>query len=388
MKKKSNMKWWHQLAPCIVIVLVALSILTGCNLFQEKKTIDYKSAGKLPPLDVPPDLIAPTVDERYSIPDANSPDNATFSTYNQERGGQPITSASSSSLLPTSDQGAHIERAGTQRWLVVPQPPETVWPIVKEFWQELGFLIKIENPETGILETDWAENRAKIPQDFIRTILSTVLDSLYSTSERDKFRTRLERGLSGTTEIYISHRGMDEVIEGGSTQRTIWQPRPADPDLEAEMLSLLMLRFGAEEERVKLELATVNNAAQARAYISPEQKDVLIVNESFDRSWRRVGLALDRIGFTVEDRNRLEGVYFVRYVDPDADSHKSGDDDGILSGLIFWSKDDAPKAEKYHIQVSETGASRSHVKVLTENNTAADAKTTNNILNLLHDQLK
>jgi len=381
------MKWQNQLAPCIVIVLMASLIFTGCNFFPEKKTIDYKSAGKLPPLDVPPDLIAPTVDERYSIPDANSPDNATFSTYNQESGGQPITS-SSTSLLPMSDQGAHIERAGTQRWLVVPQPPETVWPIIKEFWQELGFLIKIENPETGILETDWAENRAKIPQDFIRTILSTVLDSLYSTAERDKFRTRLERGQSGTTEIYISHRGMDEVIEGGSTQRTIWQPRPADPDLEAEMLSLLMLRFGVEEERVKLELATINNAAQARAYIDPEQKDVLVVNESFDRSWRRVGLALDRIGFTVEDRNRLDGIYFVRYVDPDTDSKKSGDDDGILSGLIFWGKDDTPIAEKYHIQVSETGASRSHVKVLTENNTPANAKTTSSILNLLHDQLK
>jgi len=379
------MKWQNQLMPCIVIVLMASLILTGCNFFQEKKTIDYKSAGKLPPLDVPPDLIAPTVDERYSIPDANSPDNATFSTYNQERGGQQVTS--SSSLLPTSDQGAHIERAGTQRWLVVPQPPEIVWPIVKEFWQELGFLIKIENPETGILETDWAENRAKIPQDFIRTILSTVLDSLYSTSERDKFRTRLERGQRGVTEIYISHRGMDEVIEGGSAQRTIWQPRPADPDLEAEMLSLLMLRFGAEEERAKLELATVNNAAQERAYINPE-KDMLVVNESFDRSWRRVGLALDRIGFTVEDRNRLEGIYFVRYVDPDIDSHKSSDDEGILSGLIFWGKDDTPKAEKYHIQVSETGASSSHVKVLTENNTPANPKTTNRILNLLHEQLK
>lgn len=370
----------------LCIVLIALVILTGCNLFSEKKTIDYKSAGKLPPLDVPPDLMAPNVDDRYVIPDANSSDNATFSTYNQERGSQPVTM--STSLLPMSDQGAHIERAGTQRWLVVPQPPETVWPIVKEFWQELGFLIKIENPETGILETDWAENRAKIPQDFIRTILSTVLDSLYSTAERDKFRTRLERSQGGSTEIYISHRGMDEVIQGGSAQRTIWQPRPADPDLEAEMLSRLMLRFGVEEERAKLELATVSNATQARAYINPEQKDVLIVNESFDRSWRRVGLALDRIGFTVEDRNRLEGMYFVRYVDPDADSHKSSDDDGILSGLVFWRKNDTSKTEKYHVQVSETGANSSQVKVLTENNTPANDKTTNRILNLLHEQLK
>lgn len=378
------MKLRHQFLPCIV--LAASLFLSGCNLFSEHKKIDYKSAGKLPPLDVPPDLIAPNVDERYIIPGASSSGDATFSTYNQERGNRPVTT--STPLLPQSNQGVHIERAGTQRWLVVPQPPESVWPIVKDFWQELGFLIKVENPETGILETDWAENRAKIPQDFVRTILSTVLDSLYSTAERDKFRTRLERGQDGTTEIYISHRGMDEVIEGGSTQRTIWQPRPADPDLEAEMLSRLMLRFGVEEESAKLELATVNNVSQARAYINPEQKDVLIVNESFDRSWRRVGLALDRIGFTVEDRNRSEGVYFVRYVDPDSDSHKSGDDDGILSGLVFWRKDDTSKAEKYHIQVSETGANSSSVKIFSENNIPANDKTASRILSLLHEQLK
>ena len=378
------MKWRHQFAPCIV--LAASLILAGCNFFSAQKKVDYKSAGKLPPLDVPPDLIAPNVDERYIIPDANSSGDATFSTYNQERGNRAVTT--STSLLPMSNQGVHIERAGTQRWLVVPQAPETVWPIVKEFWQELGFLIKVENPETGILETDWAENRAKIPQDFIRNILSIVMDSLYSTAERDKFRTRLERGQGGTTEIYISHRGMDEVVEGGSTQRTLWQPRPADPDLEAEMLSRLMLRFGVEEERAKLELATVNNVSQARAYINSEQKDVLIVNESFDRSWRRVGLALDRIGFTVEDRNRSEGIYFVRYVDPDTDSHKSSDDDGILSGLVFWGKDDMPKAEKYHIQVSETGANSSNVKIFSDNNTPANDSTTNRIINLLHEQLK
>lgn len=378
------MKLRHQFLPCIV--LAASLFLSGCNLFSESKKIDYKSAGKLPPLDVPPDLIAPNVDERYVIPGTSSSGDATFSTYNQERGNRTVTT--STPLLPNSNQGVHIERAGTQRWLVVPQPPESVWPIVKDFWQELGFLIKVENPETGILETDWAENRAKIPQDFIRTILSTVLDSIYSTAERDKFRTRLERGQDGTTEIYISHRGMDEVIEGGSTQRTLWQPRPADPDLEAEMLSRLMLRFGVEEERAKLELATVNNVSQARAYISPEQKDVLIVNESFDRSWRRVGLALDRIGFTVEDRNRSEGIYFVRYVDPDADSEKSGDKDGILSGLVFWGKDDTPKTEKYHIQVSETGANSSSVKIFNENNKSANDRTTSRILNLLHEQLK
>lgn len=384
------MKWRKVTVPYMVLALSFTN--TGCKtfeLFPETKTIDYKSAGKLPPLDIPPDLIQPAIDERYSIPEANSSGSATFSTYNSEHGGQP--KAGTSSFVPSSIQNVHIERAGTQRWLVIPQSPEAVWPIIKEFWQELGFLIKIEVPEAGIMETDWAENRAKIPQDIVRTLLSTFLDSIYSTAERDKFRTRLERNEIGSTEVYISHRGMTEVLEGGSLNRTIWQPRPADPDLEAEMLSRLMMRFGVAEEKARLELTTGRSAAQERAYIDRETGSALVINEAFDRSWRRVGLALDRIGFTVEDRNRVEGVYFVRYLNPDKDSKKAGDDEGILSGIMFWRNNNDKtdtKAAKYRIQVNNTGTDTSKVTLLNDDGTAVNSATTNRILKLLHEQLK
>ena len=383
------MKWRQVTIPSLALTLSLIN--TGCktlDLFSETKTIDYKSAGKLPPLDIPPDLIQPAIDERYSIPDSNSSGSTTFSAYSSERSGQ--SKASTSSLMPTSVQNVHIERAGTQRWLVIPQSPEAVWPIVKEFWQEMGFLIKIEVPEAGIMETDWAENRAKIPQDPLRTILSTFLDSIYSTAERDKFRTRLERNEIGSTEVYISHRGMTEVLEGGNLNRTIWQPRPADPDLEAEMLSRLMMRFGVEEEKARLELTTSRNTTQERAYIDQETGSTLVINEAFDRSWRRVGLALDRIGFTVEDRNRVEGVYFVRYLNPEKDSKKTGDDEGILSGIMFWrnnDKDDA-KAAKYRIQVNNTETNTSKVTVLNDDGTEVNSATTSRILKLLHEQLK
>ncbi len=385
----SKMKWRKVTIPSLVLAFSLTN--TGCktlDLFPETKSIDYKSAGKLPPLDIPPDLIQPAIDERYSIPESNSSSSSTtFSAYNNERGGQ--SKAGTSSFIPSSIQNVHIERAGTQRWLVVPQSPEVVWPIVKEFWQELGFLIKMEVPETGIMETDWAENRAKIPQDPIRTILSTFLDSIYSTAERDKFRTRLERNELGSTEIYISHRGMIEVLEGGSLNRTIWQPRPADSDLEAEMLSRLMMRFGVAEEQAKLELTAGRSTTQERAYID-QTGNTLIINEAFDRSWRRVGLALDRSGFTVEDRNRVEGIYFVRYVNPDSDSKKKGDGEGILSGIMFWRSDDKEdaKAAKYRIHVDNTGTNTSKVTLLNDDGTAINSATTSRILKLLHEQLR
>lgn len=378
---------WRKATLSSLVLMLSLTN-TGCGTFQlfpDTKTIDYKSAGKLPPLEIPPDLVQPAIDERYAIPDGGS-GTATFSSYSNERGSQSVTS--NTSFLPSSVQNVHIERAGTQRWLVVPQSPEALWPIIKEFWQELGFLIKTEIPEAGIMETDWAENRAKIPHDLVRTFLSTFLDSIYSTAERDKFRTRLERNELGSTEIYISHRGMSEVLEGGSLNRTIWQPKPADPDLEAEMLSRLMMRFGVEEEKAKMELTTGRGTTQERAFIEMGS-GTLVINEAFDRSWRRVGLALDRIGFTVEDRNRAEGIYFVRYLNPDKDIKKKGDDEGILSGLMFWRSDDAnEKAAKYRIQVNNTGTNTSKVTLSNEDGSAVNSSTTTRILTLLHEQLK
>lgn len=383
----SKMQWRKVAIPSLVVTISLTT--TSCkmiDLFPDTKTIDYKSAGKLPPLEIPPDLIQPAIDERYSIPEGSS-GSTTFSSYSSERGGQQKNATTS--LIPTSVQNVHIERSGTQRWLVIPQPPEVVWPVIKEFWQELGFLIKVEVPEAGIMETDWAENRAKIPQDIIRTFLSTFLDSIYSTAERDKFRTRLERNETGSTEVYISHRGMTEVLEGGSLNRTIWQPRPADPNLEAEMLSRLMMRFGVEEQKAKLELTTGRSSTQERAFINKEGTS-LVVNEAFDRSWRRVGLALDRIGFTVEDRNREQGIYFVRYVNPDADRKKKGDDEGILSNIMFWRSGDkdGAKAAKYRIQVHNTGTNTSTVSLLNDDGTDVSASTASRIMKLLHEQLK
>ncbi|MEW6253395.1 MAG: outer membrane protein assembly factor BamC, partial [Planctomycetota bacterium] len=166
------------------LFLIAALALSSCGFIETKK-IDYKSAGKAPTLEVPPDLTAPTGDNRYAIPDAQGGGTATLSAYSQERRAAP---ASAQTLLPQQEK-ARIERAGSQRWLVVQATPQQVWPVIKDFWQETGFLINLESPETGVMETDWAENRAKIPQDVIRRTIGRVLDGLYSTAERDKFRT-------------------------------------------------------------------------------------------------------------------------------------------------------------------------------------------------------
>lgn len=362
--------------PLLLMVSLAAS---GCGMVESKK-IDYKSAGKLPTLEVPPDLVAPSADNRYAIPDTQGSGTATLSTYSQERKSTP---SASTALLPAQDT-ARVERAGTQRWLVVQATPQQVWPVIKDFWQEAGFILNMESPETGVLETDWAENRAKIPQDVIRRTLGKVLDGLYSTAERDKFRTRIEAGKSGT-EIYVSHRGMMEVYATEGKDKTVWQPRPADPELEAEMLRRLMLRFGVEQGRAETLLAKQQTPEQARV-VREAGASVLEMDEGFDRAWRRVGLALDRVGFAVEDRDRSKGMYFVRYIDPEVDNN-SKRDDGILAKFAFWRGKKEQTTPQLQIAVTDAG-SKSRVSVSGTDGKPVEASTQTRIINLLHKELK
>lgn len=366
-------------------IIISLGGCSSLDILDSKK-IDYKSAGKIPTLEMPPDLTAPTSDGRYKVPDLSPSGSATYSAYNAERGDK---NASNSGVLPTQDK-IRLERAGSERWLVVDQAPNKVWPIIKEFWQENGFILNQENPTTGIMETDWAENRAKIPQDIIRNTLGKVLDGLYSTGERDKFRTRIERGAKSPneTEIYISHRGMIEVYDGSDNKRTVWQPRPADPSLEAEMLNRLMVRLGVEKSRAAALIAEKSQGQRAEMSKDSKGNATLTVNDSFDRAWQRVGLALDRVGFTVEDRNRAKGVYFVRYVDPEVDN-ETASKPGFLSKLKFWKSSSKASTEQYQVELAENpAATATVVRVLSAKGEAAQPETANKIIKLLFEQVK
>lgn len=370
------------------VSLIALSLmLAGCSgSLLESKRIDYKSAKKVAPLEIPPDLTAPTRDDRYAVPDVAPKGVATFSAYSADRAGQ--TAAQVSSDVLAAPERMRIERAGSQRWLVVPGKPEELWPQIKDFWLELGFILNIDSPDIGVMETDWAEDRAKIQQDFIRRALGTVLDGLYSTPERDKFRTRIERSTeSGMVEIYVSHRGMMEIYPTEAKDSTIWQPRPANPELEAEMLRRLMVRLGADEARAQTALAAAPVADRARIAAGSGGEVALEMQEPFDRAWRRVGLALDRIGFTVEDRDRAKGLYYVRYVDPEADNAtKQG---GLLSGLAFWRDNKATegKGGEYRLLVQGRGEAAT-VSVLTREGGADRSATAKKMLGLLLAELR
>ncbi len=356
------------------LALLALCAqLAACSVLEGDK-IDYKSATTGPSLAVPPDLTQLSRDTRYALP-------AAAVSANQ----QAVAAPQGIPTAATALGDVRIERAGAQRWLVVNKPADQLWGPVRDFWQENGFLLTLDEANLGIMETDWAENRAKIPQDGLRNLLGRVFDNLYSTSERDRFRTRLERNANGSTEIYISHRGVIEVYSQQASNnqvgQTVWQARPSDPELEAEFLRRLMVKLGVPQEQAKAVTASPAPKANARA-TQVGNVPVVQLDDGFDRAWRRVGLALDRTGFTVEDRDRAQGTYFVRYVDPVSSEQGGG---GFFSRMFSSAKPATPV--KYRIAVRSQGESTT-VSVLNATGTPESSATAQRIVQLLADDLK
>ena len=318
-------------------------VLGGCGITETGK-IDYRSGQKTTPLVIPPDLTQLSKDTRYAVV------NGSVSVSNAQAA-PTDASKSAIELGATGSSGVRMERQGNQRWLVIKQPTDAVWDTLRKFWVDTGFILATDNKPLGIMETEWAENRAKIPMDGLRKLFGGMIDNIYSTAERDKFRTRIELNAQGETEVYVSHRGVIEVYTEERSGQTIWQPRPTDPELETEFLRRIMLSLGSTEPQAKAAVEAATPPALS-ALVTQDGIQVLTIAENFDRAWRRVGLALDRSGFTVEDRDRSKGIYQVRYVPvPDAKNEP-----GFFQKLFTSKKDAQPQKFQVLVQSSKDGA--------------------------------
>ena len=384
------------LSPMRAATLALVAMLSGCSTvenFLSGDKVDYRSAAaKTTPLDVPPDLTQLQRDSRYQpqggVISANAMQGAA-------PGGAQAAASGGQAVAPQQVGDARVERNGSTRWLVTSQTPEQLWPQLRAFWQERGFELDRDEPEAGVMETRWAEDRSKLPQDFIRNTIGKVLNGLYDTGLRDKFRTRVERTPQGT-EIYITHRGMEEIVTGAMKDSTIWRQRPNDPALEAEMLSRLMVKLGSKETEARAAVASAGAAsapgtaaaqpsAPARARVLAGQPAAsLQLDDTFDRAWRRVGLSLDRSGFTVEDRDRASGVYFVRYADPKL----AGQEEPNFFSRLFSGKKQPDALSRYRIQVLRGGGDTTTISVLNNQGTPDNGEIAQRIVSLLVDDLK
>ena len=332
---------------------LAMLTLAGCSsMDMEGKRVDYKAAtAQVPTLEIPPDLTAPAAEDHYTVPGGT----ASVANYSDFARGNVTSQARSSAVLPES-RSVRLERNGAQHWLVVDDKAENIWPVIRAFWQENGFVIKTENAQAGVMETDWAENRAKIAKTGLRSVLGKVFDDMYDSGEKDMYRVRLERSKDGnSTEIYLIQYGKEEVLSSDKSTSK-WQSRPNDPELETTMLQMLMIKLGGAEAQAQAKAQMEAPSAQ-KAVIAPAKlqtltngSKIILLSEPFDRSWRTVGIALEHEGFVVEDKDRAKGVYFLR-VEEDAKEK------GLLDKLAFW-RDDAKsnKPVRYQVTVHESNA--------------------------------
>ena len=376
---------------CLSIALV----LAGCSSYDQLvsgDSVDYRTQGnKTAPLDVPPDLTQLSRDPRYAPQGAAVSANALQSNAPAAALGG---GAKTKEVAVNEVEGTRIERLGNDRWLYTPLPPDQLWPQLRTFWQERGLALTVDLPEAGVMETDWAENRPKIPQDIIRGTIGKVFDSAYSTGERDKFRTRVERNPTGGSDVFITMRSMVEVYDTVDRTNTVWQPQPPDPQMEAEMLGRLLLKLTAKPLPQAASASAPTNAAALVTSVAPPPPrarmvagaatPTLQVDDSFDRAWRRVGIALDRSGFTVEDRDRAQGIYFVRYVDPKTAGQA---EPNFFTKLFTSGKDAAAKPVRYRVTVKTDGKT-SLVTVLDGEGLPATGDAGRSIVDMLLNELK
>jgi len=369
--------------------LVALALvsgaLAGCDTLNDwfaSDRVDYKNTQSAPPLAVPGDLSAAPTDQQYVAPAQNlalggAPQRARIAATGNATLGQPTAQ---------DPYGMHVEHDGDRRWLVVDgRGPGDVWPVLQEFWEQNGFTLATDSAPNGIMTTAWAENRAKIPDDIIRRTIGKLIDFVYSSGTRDRFQTLVTRGPNGSVDISITHSGMEEVLTGRQKDASRWVETPRDPSLEAAFLSKLMQKFGLTEAQSKQLLADARPAsAAAHVDQAADGGSTLVLRESVDHAWLRVGLALDRTNFTVDNQSRAQGLYYVRY----ADTMQELKGDGLFGKLFYKpGKHKEKKGPEYRVAVRSLDDGRTQVAVVDAQgqvDTSADARR---ILSALHAQL-
>ncbi len=378
-----------------IILAFSTIFLGACSSFSTDsvlpdKHVEYKRE-KLADraLEIPPDLTSDRIENRIKGLDSPAGMSTSYTEYAVKRQGQGVNAGIASSGVLPEIQGLSVVREGQDRWLQIDGPAESVWPNVVAFWQENGILLEQQDPTVGVMTTGWVENVADIKSDFITDFVRGVFSGLYDAGTRDKFRVRLERGeAEDSSELYLTHFGMQQSIatnSSGDAEQEIWNVRPRDVQLEATMLQRLMIHLGVSEAESQAKLAAQEQRGVARSQLIKGQDGVsLLIEEPFSRAWRLSGLALDRVGFAVEDRNRSQGLYYVRYNDPTAGS----DEGGWLSSLAFWKGDkNIDKQNRYQVQLTAEDLG-TLVVVNDDQGSRINTDTALRILTLMQEQIK
>ncbi len=324
------------------IALLMLVTSAACTS-APRSVVEYKSAPTRPQLEIPPGL------DQLPATGSDTGGATTYSGFSAEQGTSRGSGAGD--VLPEFPK-VQLEHQYGEYWLLVSEKPDAVWTSVRGFVFSLGLTVASQNKAAGVIETDWAENHAKLSHGFFSKIWNPFED----TGTRDRYRFQLLRGTQpGTTEVHLVHQGMQQVTAAADSEgsyREIWQPAPPDRPVEAEMLRLLMVHFGMGDAASRAIVAS-SGLARPRAVLGAGDggPQGITLREPPDDAWTRVGLVLDRTaGVTVEDRDRANRVYSVR-VSHAADTNKKP---GFFA-RIFGGKTASSQPQQYHIALAPKG---------------------------------
>lgn len=327
----------------VVMMSLGLALTTACSTKSSYKGV-YSGGDTEKTLDVPPDLAAPDTNPVLVLPELRNKV-TTYSDY--QNAGKPVTPQQ---RIAKSFKGMRFVRDGALFWLETDAPAEEVWTDVRNFFVKVGFEIKNEQPLIGRMITNWKDNRVKAEGDWFSNLLSKA----FGAELKDRYFIRIERDTaSNGSKIFIRHQGLQEVVDGGEEElglstdvvTTSWAIRPSDPELEVEMLMRFMTYRGVDETQAKQQIASVPEKHRSK-FNDQGQQYSLEVYEPFSRTWRHIGVALDRMGFYVEDRNRSAGVYYIKIPDY-FKIEKSG---------LFSSKH-KPESAEYLLTIEDNGDS-------------------------------
>lgn len=380
-----------QFKPLFFIFCLLSLTLAGCSsgggFFSDSEQLYRTQQETVEDLEIPPDLTRSAIQDAMAVPGTGATSYEEYSTRREREAG--TIAAGENEVLPNFEN-LTFHRDGNQRWLVIQGSPQQIWPKVVDFWRSNGLLLVEQNPAIGVMKTDWLESRADIKQGSITELFRKALGGLYSSATRDQFRVRLEPGqIPGTTELYLTHRGLEEkLVENysGEADTTYWTPRPNDPGIEAAMLRSLMVHLGVSMERAEALANQAQQPEQRSRLVKTADTTTLYIHDRFARAWRLAGVALDRIGFAVEDRDRTAGIYYVRYSKLTGDKEKSG---GFFSKLAFWRDDETEIGEdvQYQVKLSEL-EDETRVVVQDQAGEVDNSAVAQRILTLINEQIR
>ncbi len=373
----------------VVLLIIGAMNLAACG--GSSADLQYLDSRVMPDLEVPPDLTMDVVDSKFELP-------AVFS-------GDGAGTENSIPVLASVDS-VKLEGHSDFYWLSIDESVDNLYQLVKDFWASEGYTLAMDEPVIGVMKTNWVFNKEGQEDEdkgFLAKLFSNEDQDL--SESQDQFKTRIARGAGATaSQIYITHRGTEykPVLLSGQEQKynqanlirpeedDNWGIRISEPELEVEMLSLLMLYLGLRQVEVDQQLKNIK-LFSPRASIhtdytgdETENETYILVKDEYTRTWNRVLHQLERLNVNVISADTKDGFSNknVLLVETDIEIEKD------VSGFFSFSPKMETVKKRIKLIFSEESHDLTRIDMETDDGKADSSPEGIQFLTLLYQYIK